>query len=48
MEITTVYLSNLVDFHISVLVMKNPSKIVENETDQDMYGRRLERIYCKY
>ena len=48
MEITIVYLSNLVDFHISVLVMRNPSKIVENETYQDTFGRRLERIYCKY
>ena len=45
MEITTIYLSNLVDFNISVLVMNNrPS----NETYQDIFGRHLEHLYCKY
>ena len=39
MELTTVYLSNLVNFHISVLVMKNR---LSNETYQDIFGRHLE------
>ena len=45
MELTTVYLSNLVNFHISVLVMKNR---LSNETYQDIFGRHLEHLYCKY